>query len=818
LKTNNELIVKVGFMNISLKWLKELVDFDMTTEELDLTLTMLGIEVEGIVDYKKKYENFYTAKVLKKEKHPDADKLSLCVVECQGEQFNVVCGAPNVEAGQNVAFGKLGAVVPSAGFKLEKRKIRGYESEGMICSQNELETGEDKSGIWVLPEDAQLDIPLVDYLALDDVVFEIGITPDRADCLSHIGIARDLAAYLGKEINMPEIDVIENGPDINESGTIEILDQEKCPRYAARIIRNVEIKESDDWLKNILVKLGLRPINNVVDITNFVLMEMGQPLHAFDLNKLEGRKIIVQTAKDGEKFTTLDSQERTLDSDMLMICDGVKPIAVGGVMGGENTEVTTDTTNILLESAYFNPSSIRKTAKKLGIQSDASYRFERGVDINNIITALDRASALIAKMTGGTVDKGYIDVYPEIFVRKKATLRFNRARKLIGADISDEQMMSILHNLKFGTVRQDEGSITVKVPSWRVDVDYEVDLIEEIARMYNYDNIEPQFSTNLNFLGNDLPEHLSVPPIKEELRRFFVPRGFQEIITYNLSDPKMAEIFTENPVRIANPLGKELSVLRPSLVPSILKVMQHNIRFGTHDISLFEIGKTFHKTNKKDTFIEGFEEKEWLAVAISGLKQPKNWSEQAKEVDFYDIKGICEEVIECLRLEDVKFKDDIKDQTVFTKNALNIYAGKSAIGSMGEISKKMLDLFDIEQKVFILLFDLMELYGISRQTPKYSPVAPFPAMLRDIGFVVDRTINAVEILNLINNKGGKLLKDVKVFDVYEGKSIEKGKKSIAFSLTYSSPDRTLVEKDVEDSISKVVAAVEKKFNATLRKF
>jgi phenylalanyl-tRNA synthetase beta chain len=805
-------------MNVSLKWLKELVDFSMTVEELDQTLTMLGIEVEGIVDYRKKYDNFFTAKVLTKEKHPDADKLSLCTVECQGKQYNVVCGAPNVEAGQTVAFGKLGAVVPSAGFKLEKRKIRGYVSEGMICSQQELETGDDKSGIWVLPEDTPLDMPLVEYLDLDDIVFEIGITPDRADCLSHIGIARDLAAYLNKEIKMPEINLIEDGPDINDSGTIEILDSEKCPRYAARIIRNVKIGESENWLKSILVKLGLRPINNVVDATNFVLMEMGQPLHAFDLNKLEGRKIIVKTAKAGEKFVTLDSQERTLDGDMLMICDGKKPIAVGGVMGGENSEINNDTTSILLESAYFQPSSIRKTAKKLNIQSEASYRFERGVDINNIIPALDRAAELIARATGGIVDKGYLDIYSEKFLRKKVTLRFNRARKLIGAEISDDNMVKMLNNLEFNTVRRDEGSITVKVPTWRVDVDYEVDLIEEIARLFNYDNIEPQFTTKLNFAVKSLADNLSAPPLREEIRRFFVPKAIQEIITYNLSDPKYAKIFTKDPVRIANPLGQELSVLRPSLVPSILKVLQHNLRFGNHNLSLFEIGKTFHKTNKQGTFIEGFEEKEWLAVAITGLKQPKNWSQPAKEVDFYDIKGISEELTEFMRFNDLVFKANVKDDPVFSKNAINIYYGKKQIGTLGELKKKILDLFDIEQKVFIMLIDLDELYQTEREYPKYSPVAPYPAISRDLGFVVEKTINAEDIMNLIRNKGGKLLKDVIVFDVYEGKSIEEGKKSIAFSLTYSSPERTLVEKEVEDSISKIVKAVENKFKATLRKF
>ncbi len=805
-------------MYVSIKWLKELVDFSMTTEELDQTLTMLGIEVEGVVDYKKKYENFYTAKVLTKEKHPDADKLSLCTVECQGEQFNVVCGAPNVAAGQKVAFGKLGAVVPSAGFKLEKRKIRGYDSEGMICSQQELETGEDKSGIWVLPEDAPLDIPLVEYLDLDDIILEIGITPDRADCLSHIGIARDLAAYLSTELKLPRINLVEEGPDISDGGTVEIEDTQKCPRYAARIIRDAKIGESEDWLKSRLLKIGMRPINSVVDVTNFVLMELGQPLHAFDLRKLEDRKIVVKTAKEGEKFTTLDSNQRKLDAEMLMICDGKKSIAIGGVMGGENSEITNDTTDILIESAYFNPSSIRRTAKKLGIQSEASYRFERGVDINNVIFALDRATELIARFTGGTIDKGYIDTYPQPFVRKKVTLRFNRARKLIGIYIPDDHMVNMLNRLKFNTIRRDDGSITVKVPTWRVDIDYEVDLIEEIARLYNYDNIQPQFSTNLNFAGKNLPKDLTVDPLREEIRKYLVPKGIHEIITYNLADPKYAQIFTEDPVRLANPLGEELSVLRPSLVPSILKVLQHNLRFGTHDLSFFELGKTFHKTKNPDTFIEGYEEKEWLAIAITGLSKPKNWNEPAHEVDFFDIKGICEDMAEFLRFDGIKFKPDANDETVFSKNSLSIYNGKIKIGSLGEVNKKMIDMFDIDQKVFIMLIDMKELYSIERPNPTYSPVAPYPGILRDLGFVVEKSINSEDILNLIYNKSGKLLKEVRVFDVYEGKSIEQGKKSIAFNLSFSSPERTLVEKEVDDSIAKIVKAVENKFKASLRKF
>ena len=467
-------------MYASLNWLKELVDFSMSTEELDQTLTMLGIEVEGIVDYRKKFENFYTAKVLTKEKHPDADKLSLCTVDCAGETYNVVCGAPNVEAGQNIAFGKLGAVVPSAGFKLVKRKIRGIESEGMICSQVELETGEDKSGIWVLPDDAPNGIPLVEYLNLDDIVFDISLTPDRADCLSHIGIARDLAAYLGTEVKMPKFELKEDGPDIEDSLSIEIKNTEKCPRYAARIVRGAKIHESEEWLKNRLIKLGLRPINAVVDATNFVLMEMGQPLHAFDLDTVEGNKIVVQTAEEGEKFTTLDSLERKLDSNMLMICDAKKPVAIGGVMGGENSEISNSTTNILIESAYFNPSSIRKTSKKLAIQSEASYRFERGVDIDNIINAMDRAAELIARLTGGTVDKGFIDNYPLKHENIKCTLRFNQARRLIGVDIPNEDMCNMLNQLKFKTINKDEDSVTVEIPSWRVDCQYEVDLIEEI--------------------------------------------------------------------------------------------------------------------------------------------------------------------------------------------------------------------------------------------------------------------------------------------------------------------------------------------------
>ncbi|MFC2130056.1 phenylalanine--tRNA ligase subunit beta [Bacteroidota bacterium] len=806
-------------MYISYSWLKELVDFSYTTEELDHILTMLGIEVEEVIDYQKKYDKFFTASVLKVEKHPNADKLTVCEVDYGQGVNKVVCGAPNVEAGQKVILGIPGAVIPGAGFTLEKRTVRNIESAGMICSESELETGEDSNGIWVLPKETEIGKSLSDFLELNDIIMDVSLTPNKADCLSHIGIAREISAYNGNPVNIPKTNITESGKAITDSMEVIIEDAEKCPRYSARIIRGITVKESPVWLKNRLILLGLRPVNVIVDITNFVLMEQGQPLHAFDLNKIEGNKIICKTVKDTEKFTTLDSKERTLDSSMLMICDANRSVAIGGVMGGGNSEIADETKDVLLESALFNPSSIRKTSKQLGIQSDASYRFERGVDIENVTNALDRAAALIAELTGGTIDKGFIDVYPNPIEKLKLKMRYQRANDVIGIDISSDEMKNMLQRLRFNIVDENDTFCTVEVPYSRVDVSQEIDLIEEIARLYNYDNIEPDYSISVSLASGSVPAELTIPPLRGKISDYLIKSGFNEIITQNMMDPATADLFTDNPIKISNPLGEELSVMRPSIIPAVLRTIGRNIRLGNGDLKFFEIGRSFHVVDEnQETFIKNLYEKEEIIIALSGKTMPQQWGVQDKNADFYDIKGIVEELTEFFRLSKVKYKHNETDNTIFNKNSMEIIANGDSIGKFGEVSNDLLKRFEIEVPVYLGLLNLSMLYKSEREIPYYSQVPPYPGIARDLGFIVDKSLTAKEIQNEIMNKGGNLLKSSVVFDVYEGKSIEKGKKSIAYSLNFSSPKRTLKDEEVDITVDKIVHAVEKKFNARLRKF
>ncbi len=803
-------------MYLSINWLKELVDFDYNIKELDNVLTMMGIEVEEIIDFSKKYENFITAKVLEAEKHPDADKLTICKVDTGTEQLSVICGAPNVAKGQSVILGLPGAIVPSNNLKLEKRKVRGVNSEGMICSQAELEVGTDASGIWVLPAEIKPGIPLSDYLKLNDIILNLSLTPNKSDCNSHLGIAREISAVTGNPVKIKKVNIKETDNDINNSIKVIIEDAEKCPRYSCRIIRDVKVQESPDWLKSKLTMLGLRPRNVVVDVTNYVLMELGQPLHAFDLNKITGNKIICKTAKNGEKFITLDSKGRILDDEMLMICDAEKSIAIGGVMGGENSEIDDNTTDVLLESAFFNPSSIRRTAKKLQIQSDASYRFERGVDINNIIFALNRAAQMIADLSGGMIDKGYIDVYPQPKEQLQLKLRFQRAKDIIGQNISNEKIIDILQRLNFEIITADDNECLVKVPFYRVDVSLEIDLIEEIARLYNYDNIEPNFSVSVSLDTSAIPEKLAVPKLRSKISNYFVNRGFNEIITQNMLDPTNAKIFEDDLIEISNPLGEELSIMRPSIVPAMLKTIEKNLRLSSQSLKFFEIGKTFHKLNLPKSFIENIFEKQELIVAIAGQNAPLQWGLNFRDFDFYDIKGICQEFFDFFGYN-YKFIENKNPQPIFNSNSLTISINNQNIGSFGEVSEKLLKKFDVSKKVFILNIDLSMLYDIEPEDKKYQKVSPYPSVNWDLAFLVDKNLPSKNIYNEILQNGGKYLKSLEIFDVFEGKSLDENIKSIAFNLNFSSMEKTLSDDEIEPVINKIISKVEQKFNAKLRK-
>lgn len=806
-------------MLISVNWLREFVDFDFNLEELDNVLTMLGVEVESVIDYNKKYDKFFTAHVLTCEKHPKADKLSLCTVTTGGEEVHkIVCGAPNVAAGQKVILGTLGAVVPVGGFKLEKRKIRDYESCGMICAQTELDCGDDDSGIWVLPEDTPIGVPLAKFLNMDDIVLEVGLTPNKADCLSHLGIARELAAKLRQKVRMPltkpEADVYEIGDMIS----VDIQSPENCPRYSCRIVKDVTIKESPDWLKNKLIKVGLRPVNAAVDVTNLILMEQGQPLHAFDYDTIDGKKIIVRNAKADEKFTTLDGKERTLDDTMLMICSESRSLAVGGVMGGENSEITGSTKTILLESAYFNPTNVRRTAKKLGIMSDSSYRFERGTDVENVLNCLDRAAQLIAELCDGHLLGGAIDMYPNPIKNIEVIMRYAQARKVIGIDISNAEMKEMLLAFGFKLVQDNDESITVEVPHRRNDIFGEIDLIEEIARLFNYDNITPDFTSTINFSGEGVHSSLAIPPLRAKINKYMIARGFNQILTQNMVDPRSAALFTDNPVAIANPLGEELSLLRPSMIPSALKVISANHRKGNQSVKLFEIGKSFENVDAKTpTFIPGKAEKEEMVITITGNYADAQWGTPDRKVDFFDLKGIAEELIANFRWNFLKFAPIAEESKVFTQNTLCVKIKNEIVGYIGEINKPVLKQYDIELPVYMIWLNLKPIYNAKQTKPYYAPVSPYPAVTRDLAFVLNSDINAGDLLKDIQSNAGKYLKNVNIFDLYAGKNIGEGKKSIAFSLSYQAPDKTLVDSEVEESINKVVSSIETKFGAQLRK-
>ena len=831
-------------MNISCNWLKNYIDFNYSTSELDKVLTMLGIEVENSQDLKKKYTGFFIGEVISKEKHPKSEILSLCKVKIGDEELQIVCGAKNVDSKQKVVVGKIGAIVPSNNMMLERRKIRDVYSEGMICSQSELELGNDSSGIWVLPNDAKSGLTLIEYLKMDDVILEISLTPNKSDCASHIGIAREIAAVLRKPIKPINSSIpkknIKAVKNLNDFITVEVKNAELCPRYAARVIQNVKNGESPEWLQKELTNIGLRPLNIVVDVTNYILMDLGQPLHSFDLDKIAAQKLVIKNGFTNTKFKTLDDKERILDSEMLMICDNEKPVAIAGIMGGQNSEISNETTNVVLESAFFNPSSIRKTAKKLGISTDASYRFERGADIDMVIPAINKAAKMIAELTGGKVLEGIEEVYQNKIIEKQINFRCEQAKKIIGMKISTEEIKDIFVHLGFEIVKDKNKStiekktkneFTVKIPNRRVDIFDEIDLIEEVARIINYDNIKSNFSSEINFEHDELPSYLLQNPLISPIRNYFASNGFNEILTQNIIDPNSAYLSNEKPITIENPLGEEMSKMRPSIIPSMLKTISFNIRQGNQNIKLFECGKVFiPQNNIANSFIEGIDERDQLILALTGNEAPRQWGIIERKFDFFDIKGYVQALFAHLKINKYKIKPINREENMkgeialFDSNSAIIYVDKQQVGLIGSINKNILQNYEIDVPVFVTVIDLTKLNEIkipehyyNNMRLNYCAVSNFPVMKRDLAFIIDEKYLANEIIKTITEKANNLLKSVDVFDVYQGKNIEQNKRSIGFELTFSSNERTLTDKEVETQIEIIINAVEKNYFAELRK-
>lgn len=810
-------------MKISHKWLKNYIDLEAEPEEVKEKLTMLGLEVES-VDYPgEKFKNFYVGEVLEVSKHPNADKLTVCRVRVGKDTLQIICGAPNVAAGQKVPVALVGAVIPrnqhdpeGKPFVLTKAKIRGVESYGMICSEFELGLGDDKEGIMVLEPDAKVGQPLAEYFGLDDVIYDVSVTPNRPDCLSHIGVARELAVAFGLKLKKPEFKVVESDERITDYASVEIIDTLNCPRYAARVVLNVKVEPSPKWLQDYLRAVGLRPINNIVDITNFVLYEVGHPLHAFDYDKLAGHKIVVKCANDGEVFITLDGKARVLRKDTLMICDAEKPVAIAGVMGGANTEITDETKNVLIESAYFNPISIRRTSKYLGLSTDASYRFERGADPEAVIWAVNRAAQLMAEIAGGEVLQGIIDVYPVEIKPKVVSLRFSRLNSVIGFEFSQDEVVKILEGLELEILNRDEKSLTVKVPTFRVDIEREIDLIEEVARVYGYDRIPDKMRSVV---------HFSTEKVRVDFHNFVRERligaGFKEVVTNSMLDEEKASLFGENFVKVLNPLSREMSALRTSLIPSALDVVKHNFGYGVKNLKFFEIGKVFRLAfdeDEKPRYVDNYVEEERLLILMTGVAEPVSYDLGERIFDIYDLKGEVENLFRGIFLENYRFIYYSNNSDI-AELEIGIEIGGKYAGRLIKVGDEILNKFDIKADIYIAEIDFDLLCKNSRfEERHYIELPRFPSVFRDLAFVVDESVPVGEVENAIKEKAGAVLKSIRLFDIYRGERIGEGKKSVAFSLEILSKEKTLTDEEVNELIQKVVKYVEQKFEAKLRSY
>jgi phenylalanyl-tRNA synthetase beta chain len=802
-------------MKISYNWLKQYLDINITPEETADKLTLLGLEVEEMEEIGSDFEGFVVGEVLDVRAHPNADKLVLCDVNTGKKHVQIVCGAPNVAEGQKVPVATVGSTLPfpmkDGNFlTIKKVKLRGETSKGMICSEAELGLSDDHSGIMVLNGDVEAGTPLKQVLDTEkDTVYEIGLTPNRPDAACHIGVARDLSAVIGAELRNPYKDSESKESSLSKEISITIEDPEKCHRYAGLIVEGIHVDESPGWLKNRLTSIGLRPINNVVDITNYVLHEIGQPLHAFDYDLIGGKKIVVKSFDSEIRFTTLDSIERTVPAGSLFICDGNGPVAIAGVMGGENSEVTKKTSKILIESAYFDPSSVRKTSKLLALQTDSSYRFERGIDPNLQLKAARRAAELIARLTGGTVLEGAEDVHPVKTEHQTVALRVSRVNHLLGTDLDKNSVASILKKLEFDVEDKTKDTLLCSVPTFRPDVTREVDLIEEVGRVFDYNNI-PKPAT-APFIT---PEPLSdTEQFQQRLRSFSRSLGYKEISTNSLLSKKEANLLADESLQIdtLNPVSQENTTLRTHLAGGFLKALHYNLNRSAENLKFFEIGHVFRKS-KNGTWIDGVQEHVHLLFGLCGNQKPENWQSEAVPYSIFDLKSDLESLFTNLGLiDDVQRKTDGNRALVYQYKDRNIAILK-------EVDENLLKGFDVGKEAYTAEVDITALFelGISKRETTYSPISRFPAFEFDVAFTVDSTVRSGEMTDQIKQSAGEILKSVSVFDVYEGENIGKEKKSIAFRLRFLDSSKTLNIKDVEPVVQKIVQKLENTLGAKLR--
>ncbi len=821
-------------MNISYNWLKQYIDFDLTPQQLSDALTSIGLETGGFEEVESirgGLRGIVIGKVLTCDEHPDSDHLHITTVDLgDGQPTTIVCGAPNVAAGQTVVVATVGTTLYDGDkeFKIKKSKIRGVESFGMICAEDEIGVGDSHDGIIVIEEDIKPGTPAAEYFNLtSDYVLEVDITPNRIDAASHYGVARDLAAWMDSHtiparLHRDSVDSFHPDTDGNAIA-VELQNPEACIRYSGLTIRGVKVKESPEWLRNRLNTIGLRPINNIVDITNYLLHAFAQPLHCFDLNHIKGDKVIVKTCEQGTKFITLDGVERTLDGRDLMICNAEEPMCIAGVFGGLDSGVTEETTSVFLESACFHPTWVRKTARRHGLNTDASFRFERGVDPNNTMYVLKLAALLVKELAGGEICGEPVDIYPTVVEPVKVDLDYGYLRDLIGADIPNDTVDRIMKSLEMEILSHHDNSVEVAVPTYRVDVTRPCDVVEDVLRIYGYNNIQisPSLNSSLSFK--------SFTDSADDLRRLIseqlTAQGFNEILNNSLTAEayytELAEYPAEKCVRLLNPLSSDLNVLRQTLLFGGLESLAHNINRRESDLMMYEFGNVYFYDPEKQSIAEAplapYSEKSHIALWMTGNMRAASWNSKSEPVSFYDLKAIVGNIFNRLGLSPNEIRYTTCNNGIFAA-ALSIAtrSGKQ-LGTMGILSKAILKKADIKQQVLFAEMDWNELVKLSlKKKVSFTPLPKTQPVNRDLALLIDKNITMEQVENVVRESERRLLKEVRLFDVYEGDKLPEGKKSYAISIVLQDDEKTMNDKQIDATMNKIIENLKKRLSAELR--
>ncbi len=807
-------------MRISLDWLKDYVDPNLSIKELVEGLTMLGLEVEDVEEYGQHLQGVVVASIKEVREHPNADRLKVCIAEAGGREYQIVCGAPNLREGMFSALALPGARLPN-GMEIKETKIRGVTSCGMIAAEDELGLTDDHSGIIELEAGLETGIPLEELEGIRDTVLEISITPNRGDCNCVLGIAREVGLLCNRPVRTPSYEMVEEADPVEKWARIDIEDPEGCPRYVAGMIDGAEIKPSPFWIRYRIHKSGMRGINNIVDVTNYVMLELGQPLHAFDYHRLKDGKIIVKRARGGEIFKTLDGQVRELSEEVLLICDGEGAVAIAGIMGGLNSEISPSTKTILLESAFFDPVTIRRGSKYLGLQTEASFRFERCIDIQNVDNALKRALSLMRTLSGGRILKGILDVYPKRYKAYTISLSLKRARDFIGIPLNQEEAKDIFQRLGMAVEVETEDKISVTPPSFRPDVKIPEDLMEEIARVVGYENVQVTFPR----ISSQKSWGIHKRGFWRLVSEIMVGLGFQEVITYSFISPSYLELFKvpqedSSPgselrriVRLKNPISIEQSVMRTSLLPGALGAAKYNLFQGLSGFRLFELGEVFFQKEGEDLP----EEKMMLCALMTQPYSRDTWYAKGRDLDIWDIKGVAEALLGALSIRPIGFR---KGSYPGYDPSLCVEALKDdrVLLRFGRVEKDILEEYDLKERgdIFVLEGDMDSIREAMPSFVKFMGLPRYPSVIRDISIVVEKRKEAGKIIDEIYRSGKGLVESVHIFDLYEGEKVGEDKKALGFRITFRSPERTLDGQEINQLMGEIIGGLEEKFLAKLR--